>query len=520
MILKKPYAFFIKMFKPIHLILSIMVAYLVYLSNNILIFLSEYMYSVENLVDKEQISSLISNFFNIIPITIIIFFFLLLGVMYKKKKPMLLYFVEIFIFIVILVINTYTVNFLGVISEKVVSIKMVKLIYDLMLINIILESISFVLLFVRGVGVDFKKFDFGADISKFEISESDKEEIEVSINIDFNERKRKRKEKIRNLKYLYVENKWVANIIIFGIVSVVALFVIFIVVKNTKVNKEGVYCNASSFVFKVNSTFKLNKDYRGNKITDNFLVVVETSMKSNYSNNSLYLNDFSLKIENIVFKPTKKYFDSLIDLGVSYNEQSLPLEYNDYVFVFEIPEKFISSKMYFSYNSEGSVVDVLLEPKEIINNEVSETKKISENIKFEGVLNGVEFKINSFDLNNKFLIEYNHCIKANDCVLSKEYLKPSIDENYDKVILKLNIDYSYSGDLAIKTFYNLLSKFGAVNYKKGDTWYSIYKFEEIASKKISTQKDIYIGLNSNIIGSEAIKVVFDVRGLRYEYILK
>ena len=33
MILKKPYAFFIKMFKPIHLVISILIAYLIYLDD-------------------------------------------------------------------------------------------------------------------------------------------------------------------------------------------------------------------------------------------------------------------------------------------------------------------------------------------------------------------------------------------------------------------------------------------------------------------------------------------------------
>ena len=520
MILKKPYAFFIKMFKPMHLFLSIMVAYLFYLSNDILKFLNDYIYSAESLVDKEQIVFLSNKFLYIIPIIIIVFFLLLLGIMYKKNKPVLFYFVEMFVFVVILVINIYTVNFLGVISENIVSVRVIKLIHDLVLINIVLECISFVLLFVRGVGVNFKKFDFNSDISKFEISESDREEIEVNINVDFNERKRKRKEKLRNLKYLYIENRLISNIIVFGIVGVIMFFVIFIIVKNNSFNKEGIYYNASSFVFKVNSTLKLNTDYQGNKITDDYLIIVDANMKSNYSNNSLYLNDFSLKIENIVFKPTKKYFDSLIDLGVSYNEQQLPLEYTDYVFIFEIPEKYINSEMYFSYNSVGNVVDVLLNPRELINNQITETKNINENIKFDGLLSGVEFKINNFDLNNKFLIQYNHCIKENDCILSKEYLKPSIDENYDKVILKLNIDYKSSSDLDINTFYKLLSKFGAINYKKGDTWYLTYKFEEIVSKKVSRNNDVYVGLNSNIINSESIKIVFDVRGLRYEYILK
>jgi len=99
-------------------------------------------------------------------------------------------------------------------------------------------------------------------------------------------------------------------------------------------------------------------------------------------------------------------------------------------------------------------------------------------------------------------------------------LKPSIDENYDKVLLKLSVDYNSSSDLDINTFYKLLSKFGVISYKKNDTWYNTYKFEEVVSKRISTKNDVYIGINSSVADSDSIKIVFDVRGLRYEYILK
>lgn len=520
MILKKPYALFIKMFKPIHLALSALVGYLFYLTNNILIFLNQYIYSSDSLISNEKLISLTNNFIYIIPIIIIIFFFLLIGVMYKKKKPMLFYFVGVFVFVVILVINTYTINFLGVISQNIVSVKVTKLIHDLVLINLLLESVSFILLFVRGIGIDFKKFDFNSDISKFEVSESDREEFEVNINVDFDERKRKRKEKLRNLKYLYVENRFLINIIGIAIVVLMVFVTSFILIKQMRTNKQGVYYSAGSFDFMVNNTSILNTDYQGNKITENYLIVVNTNIKSSYSKNSLYLNDFSLKIGNVKFKPTKKYADSLVDLGVLYTEQALSLEEASYVFIFEIPEKYINSEMYFSYNSKGDVIDILVQPKELINNDKTVIKNIRDNIKLDNPLNGVEFKVNNYELNDMFVINYNYCIKNDDCIASKEYLRPSIDKNYDKVILKLNVDYNSNNDLDVKTFYLLLSKFGSISYKKNDTWNNIYNFEEIKSLRVSSKNDIYVGVHSNIIDADSIKLVFNVRGLKYEYILK
>lgn len=520
MILKKPYALFIKLFKPIHFVLAMLVLYLIYLNNNILNFLGEYIYSSKTLVEESVINSLTNNFLYIIPIIISIFFLLLLGIMYKKGKPILFYFVGIFCFIIILIINVYSVNFLNTLIENIVSIKIIKLIHDLVLINILLESFLILILFIRGIGVNFKKFDFNSDISKIEISESDKEEFELKVNINVNEKKRKRKEKIRNFKYLYLENKFLINILSFIFIAIIIFIIIFIIIKNNTVNKEGAYYNTDLFNFKVNQTIKLNTDFKGKKITDNYLIIVDVNMKSNYNDNSLYLNDFSLNIEDIKFKPVKKYSNYLVDLGILYNEELLPLEYTDYLFVFEIPEKYIESEMLFSYNNQGNVIEVLLNPKNLVTTKLSKSVNINEKLEFENNIKGIEFKINGYELKDKFLIEYDYCIKEEDCIKSMEYLKPSIDENYDKVILMLDIEYKSESNLDVRTFYKFLSKFGSISYKIGDTWYNFSKFEEIKSKRVSFKNKIYVGINENILNAESIKFVFNVRDSKYEYVLK
>ena len=521
MILKKPYAFFIKMFKPLHFLLSALVLYLIYLSNNILKFLSDYMYSAESIVEKDVIKSLVSNMVYVIPVVIIVLFFLLLSIMYKKNKPVVFYFVGIFSFIVVLVINIYTVNFLNLLIENIVSIKIIKLIHDLVLINIILESVSLVFLFIRGIGLDFRRFDFNSDLIQFELNESDKEEFEVNINIDFNERKRKRKEKIRNLKYLYIENKLIINI--FVIVSLLLLSgeIIYFVNKYNNVIKEGSYSDTGSFSFKVNNTTITNTDFQGKKITDNYLMIVNTNIKPNYQNQKLHLNDFSLRIDKFLFKPVTKFSDKLIDLGDFYEEQILDFEPADYLFVYEIPEKYISSEMFFRYNKEGEIFEILLNPKETTDKEeIVQTKRISEKLSFEGTLSGIEFKVNNYEIDKYFLLKYKYCIKDNDCILSKEYLKPSIDKNYDKVVIKMNFEYKGVNDLSVGSFYSLLSDFGMISYRVNGKWFNTYDFEEIKSKRVLLENDVYIGINSNILNADSIKLVFNIRGQRYEYILK
>lgn len=520
MVLKKPYAFFIKMFKPIHLVMAILVMYLIFLNNKVLSFLTEYLHSSIDILGSSIKNEIFNNLLYIIPIIIMFLSFIILGIMFKKNKPIKFYFINIFIFIVIIVINFYASNFLSVMEESIVAIKSVKLIHDLVLINVGLESFVFILLLIRGMGINFKKFNFDSDISKFNIEESDNEEIEIDINVNFDESKRKRKKFFRQFRYTYVENKFMINILLISFVLIVSILIYFIVFSLNKTIKEGNVYQANTFSFGVDNTIILNTDYKGNKLTDNYLIVVNTKIKSNINRNSLYLNDFNLKIGNTIFKPVLKYSNSLVDLGVVYNEEILSKEYTNYLFVYEIEEKYTNSDMVFSYNNMGNNIEIKLEPKNLINSNEVLNKNIGEEISFYKVLGDIKFKINSFDIKDKYILEYNYCIKENDCVKSIEYLKPSIDKNYDKYVLKLNVEYSDNSDLKLDDFYKFLSKFGSIYYKINNTWYIQNVFEKITSTKISIKNTEYIGIKSDIAGADAIKLVFNIRGSKYEYLLK
>ena len=160
MILKKPYAFFIKMFKPLHLIMAILVGYLISLENAVMQFFTNYIQTTESVVGKNLTIDLYNNFIYIIPIVIIIFSLLMLGIMFRKEKPIKFYLLTTFSFIVIVIINVYVMNFLQVLEETIVSIKTVKLMHDIILLNIIIETLILIFLIIRGMGINFKKFDF------------------------------------------------------------------------------------------------------------------------------------------------------------------------------------------------------------------------------------------------------------------------------------------------------------------------------------------------------------------------
>lgn len=519
MILKKPYAMFIKIFKPLHILLSGIVFYLIILENNVLSFLNEYLYSQETIVSSYIIDDLANSLLYILPIILILFSLLMLSIMFKKKKPTTFYIICIFCFIGIIIINYYSINFMRLLTESVVAIKSVKLIHDFIFINIFIECVFFALFLIRGTGVNLKKFDFDSDLSKMEISESDKEEIEVNINIDINEVRRKRRTKIRNYKYFYEENKHIiiASIFIFAVFA--TTIIVFLLLTNKK-NTEGNLYNVDSFNIIVNSTYIINKDYKGEKLTNNYIVLVNAGLNSNVSNKKINLEDIKLEIETYKFKPTLKYSKGLMDLGNFYNGESLSKDEVEYLFAFEVPEKYINSRMNFIYNNVNSNLKILLLPNKYIYLNEKITSNIGETISFKKNLGDISFNIESYDIQNQYLIEYNYCVKKNDCILSKEYLKPSINENYDKVIFKLNLKYSNNSKLYLD-FFDLFIKFGSINYKIYNVWYTQKSgFEEIKSLKSNKKNEYYIGINPNIKDADEIYLMFNIRGCEYKYILK
>ena len=260
MILKKPYAFIIKYFKLIHFLLTLLIAYLIYRTNLILSFVSNYISSNTSVVGRNLTGNLFNSLCFIFPIFIIIFALIFIGIMYKKEKPVMFYVINIFIYIFFLVTLAYSYSIIKEMQIVIVDIRPIKIIHDLLIILMGLEVISFVIFLVRALGFDIKKFDFLSDVNKLDINESDKEEFEFDINIDFDEKKRRAKRRLRYLKYTYSENKLFIRIIVLVILIILGYFIYsrFDIYKKT--NKEGVILSLNNFSLGVEESYLTNKN--------------------------------------------------------------------------------------------------------------------------------------------------------------------------------------------------------------------------------------------------------------------
>lgn len=518
MVLKKPYAFFIKFFKPIHIIVAFLIGWLIYLDGSILSFLRNYISTYSGLSNSVSTIGLSSPLLVAIPIIVGIMCLLILGVMVRKRKPILFYIINIALYIAIVVVNVYALNFLKIIADSAVSIRITKLIHDFVFLAIVAEGSTFILFIARGLGLNIKKFDFDSDLLSMDISESDREEFEVSLNLNIDESRRKRKKFFRLLKYRYYENKVLVNSIVGGFLGFVVVVIIFVISTSINRNVQGKTYNINGLNVTVRDAYILNTDYSGRKITDNYLVVVKVNLSS-FIIDKAYLKDFSLRIGNVLLKPTLSYNKYLTDIGVSSSEFDVSSDSGSYILVYEIPEKIINKKLIFRYVHLGDELEVKLKTNSKFN-ETNKVVNIGEEAVLESSLGNIKFRIDDYDLQEKYSFEYSYCIKNDDCVPSLEYLKPSINESFDKVVLRLIINYSNESDILVPSFYDFFSKFGSIYYNIDGEWkVQSTRFEKLSPLKIASN-DVYIGINSEVLKADSLKLVFNVRGSKCEYLLK
>lgn len=521
MILRKPYAFFIKMFKPIHFVLAALTAYLIVLENKIYSFLSSNMYVSNNFIGQNLKGELGSIGLFVIPILLIIFCTLILVIMFSRKKPFAFYVISIGCAIAILVINVYAVDFIKTLDETIVTLKSMKVIHDLSLIAMIIEITLLVIMIIRGAGVNIRKFNFDSDLSKIDIKDTDNEEFEVDIRFSLDETKRKKNKRIRYLKYLYEERKLLVNFILVGVILLIGLITFIIVKSGKKIYSEGIFTSNSKSSFSVKETYYTNKDLDGKPIiNDYYIVVVNLSIRKNYEDAKVYLNDFVINIGNTLYSPTTEYNKYLTDLGNAFNEE-LDFENRDYYITYRIPQNKIKKKMILRYNDGNKYTYIRLNPRSIDTDDSLITTELGETLTFDAKLSGTTLKISEYDIKDSYVLDYSFCASTNDCVNSKEYIKPKLNQSYDESVIRINVDYKNESDLKLSSFYDLLTTFGKIEYRVGDTTkYQKNNIENIVSAKKQEKGIIYLGVNSEIKNADEVYFVFGLRGKKYKYKVK
>ena len=506
MILKKPYAFLIKNFKLIHTILAILYLFISFRLSSVLNYYNAFINNSIASTNAINYIYILPFFIIILSIIICIILFILMN---YKKKPKLLYALLIILYILIFIILIIANNGLRTIYTTVLPTKTLLLYRDLLRILLILQYISVGIVIIRAIGFDLKKFNFSEDIHSLDIDINDDEEIELTMGVDKHKIIQKTNRKIRELKYYYKENK-IFILITLGIIIFISS--LFIKIDKSFINKtynENEEFSSDLFNFIINKTYISSISYNGDIIVeDSSFLILDLNITPKGTNAKLNTTNMALKTNNNTYYPVKKYNNYFKDIGNGYEEQTIKTT-KKYLLIYKITKEEINNNMYITYTGSNKAIKINISPINLDNNIQEIEYKIEDTIDFSNsLLNGSAFKINSYEINNKFTYTYKYTVKDN------EYEGKKTVSSANNTILKINIESNWIRNLSN---INILNDYTKIKYKIEETEYETNLLND---KSPSNSNDLYLEVNKNIENASSIWLEITIRNIKYKYLIK
>lgn len=532
MIIKKPYAFLIKNFRKIHLIIAILVGISLANTFNIHSFFKS---MIDNTTVINVPSNLITIYSYLVAILLVIFGLIMFILMKKKDKPSKFYlFMTIYYVILNIVLFVFSLYLENIGKGSGISLETRRAFNDIC--NIVLFPQYFFIIFIsiRTIGFDIKKFDFGKDLKELEITSTDNEEFEFVLGFDFHKLFIKFKRKMREFRYYFLENAklflYGFLIIIIGIVGVISYNLIF----GKKEYKETDLITSGNFQITVLNSYMTDFSQNGLVIDDNkYYFVINAKFKNVTSTAQIIpTSDYMIQTGNKNYLATFSKNNYFNDLGDPYNNEQIdPYEEVYRLIVFEIGKDDIQ-KDYKLRVGSNYVLDkdgnrvinykyVNLSPELIENITEGETITFDVN-KAENSLNLSQsrvgksyFNLKGYSIDTKFKYHYISCYLENECYDNIGiYTADSTSYNSTLLILDSNLilDEStlyYQYNKSVVDFYK---NFILIKYVYNGT-------EKLLSPNIKntseyTEKAI-IEVPLSVTLAERIELIINIRDVKY-----
>ena len=485
MVLKKPYAFLIKHFKVIHLVLSVILVYLAYRIFRIVRFFSEfassgYYSSISNIAGSHI--NLFMYLAVIVALSICIFIYML---MKNKKKNTKLYVGLIAYYILIFVLFSVTFGIMQGLERNVADAQLARLYRDLSLLFSLPQYFFIICTFLRGCGFNLKQFNFQLDLKEMEIEATDDEEIELTVGVETYKAKRYLRRFLREFKYYFKENTFIFLCIasIIGIIIGTGIFMNVNVYN--KIYHENKVFAYKTFSMKVNESYLTNTDYRGEEVIKDkyYLIINMNILNKSTVDTAIDLTDFRLKVNNQTLYPTKSKIEYFADLGTPYKEDKLKGgSQGDYILIYELDKKDLRNNYIINileninYNVgdiKANYKKVRVRPQKIEEVQKVKTYKQQEKISFkDSILGDTTLKINSYNITNSYKYNYEFCLTDSDCRNSVGIVTPkyTVSSNSTLLVLEyeLTLDETTSYYKNNKTANDFFNQFSKIRYKVGD----------------------------------------------------
>lgn len=526
MILKKPYAFIIKHFRMIHLLLLLPISYLLIKTNQIRLFFKAYVnndYSLRGIFNSTNLASNYINILMYLAIIIILFVFVIMIILFQRKdKPTRLYSISVIYYLSLFIILSVSFSVFNKIEVDTLSQGTVNIVKDLSLIIYLSEYIFGFFTLLRGVGFDIKRFNFKTDIRELQIDSADSEEFEFILDKDNYKTKRNIRRFFMEFKYYYLENKFIFTIIFIAL-FVSALVLLFTGKKDItkKVYKEGEALYSGGLSIKINDSFVSSLSFDGNIIDkDKSYVILKVDITNNtYEEQSFNYGKLVLRIGNKTFGPDTSVASKFIDYGIPYVGTKIKgMASGNYIFVYPIDKNLVGQNIKANLYIYKDYLDVEISP-EYINDEISvNSVNMGTTINIGSIKNST-VNISSYEVMNRFTYTYNYCSSSNNCYDLKNSVSVDPVKERNKTLMLMDFALYLDSDSyymeQTKTYKSFFSDFLKVRYY-------INGEEYIDDAQVSNPNDynekLIVKVSNRINNAEKIDAVLNIRN--YSYVIK
>lgn len=519
MVFRKPYAFLIKNFRKVHIILLILCGFVYYKTMQLDSFVSEFISYLTYDSYLEPITKYTSLLFYLVAVLIIIIIGSLMILLRKKDKPWKLYLIPLVDYL-LLILSFYLIQQFFISYEGGTSTTTIRAYQNFLFLFRMPQYITFLILGIRILGLDLKKFNFSADKEFLELDQDDREEFEVSISFDKHALFRNVKKFQRFLGYFYEEHRYIMNVVFVVATVVVVGNIFYYFGVEHKTIKEQQVLNANSYLIRINESYFTNKDMAGNKIEENSnFVILNLSVQNNGSKRVFDAENFHLVNQNHDYSYSGNvYSNKFSDLGNSYPIRKLNNgEVVTFALIFKVSDKLQSDKFVLYYQQYKNGKTAYLRKIKLKLNDVSkinknvEEKTLGQEMHITQVGNeDVDITLESFDFKDQITYNTEVCDNNFECSVTEEVKQATSGR---KIIEIPFVSNDFEGQELI----DFSIKYGKIKYIDSEGMTKEIDVVNALKNKEYLGKYLYVDVPLEVEKSNNITLVYTVRNKKYNY---
>ena len=517
MVIRKPYAFLIKYFKIIHIVIFITLIFLLFKLRAIYIFFKNYLLNgtylyVNNMAGKYIGIPLI------LTIVVLIGIFLLIFLLMKQKKKPIIYYISALVYTSICFIAClFLFSVFSSLEYSSLSNRALSLIRELTMVLYYADFFFLAISFIRGFGFDIKRFNFDKDLEQLDITEKDREEIELESPIDYDKVVNFARRKKRNISYYFKENSYVLIVLLIIISLGLSSYLIIDKLIVNKVYREQQIVTIDKLDFKIIDSYVSNKNINGNVINKNKkFIIIPFEVTNNYDKYVQILT------ENTRIRINKNYYYPKVntafnDLGVVYKSQNIPKgATKKYLFLFEIDNNEKTNTVYLELYAGKKQEDnqivftyktIKLKPTKFKKQDLGKYK-INDVVTIDNsYLEKAKLSISKISIVDNETYQYTKC--GNDSEGTCLEYNASVVASIGKTLLR--IEYSFDNPTDIFAYASL-------EYQLNNKKYTLTNnYIKNVTPSNYPNKVVFLEIDNNIKNATNLVLKFNIRNTEFKY---